>query len=156
MAVICITSALNHHCSAQVPLHTPSVHQRSPSFHLSMNSARHRSISGDSISPKVPRSLSPPSQTYHRSILPQSVPTPALVESVAGAAHYSGIRVDPDTLKRRHSGHDRRASHTQVKADHHRVMADLKELYACKPTLEIFERSWNKDAVFEVTYIVLG
>jgi hypothetical protein len=113
-------------------------------------SSPHRSASRDSWSSKGLQSPSPPSLTYHRSILPQSVPTPALVESVAGAAHYSGVRVDPDTLNRRHSSHDRRASHTQVKVDHDRAMADLKELYACKPTLEIFERSWSKDAVLEV------
>lgn len=29
------------------------------------------------------------------------------------------------------------------------VMNDLKELYCCRPSLEIFQRSWRNDAVFE-------
>jgi len=28
-------------------------------------------------------------------------------------------------------------------------MEDLKELYCCRPRLEIFQRSWRQDAVFE-------
>jgi len=76
-----------------------------------------------------------------------TVPTPALVESVAGGAHYSGGNVD--TLKHRHSSHDRHDTHTDVKADHQRVLADIRELFECRPTPEIFERSWHKDAVFE-------
>lgn len=116
-----------------------SHHTRSPS----------RISRRSSGSPKSARSPSPPSQTYHPSILPRSVPTPALVESVAGGAHYAGGRVDPDsTLKHRRSNSQRH--HTELKHDHRRVLEDLSELYCCRPTVEIFERSWHKDAVFEV------
>ncbi|KAJ7470537.1 hypothetical protein FB451DRAFT_1340005 [Mycena latifolia] len=116
-----------------------------------MSSFHHRSPSAASQSPSHHRSPSSasnsePTQTHHHSILP-TVPTPALVESVAGAAHYSGGNVDP--LKHRHSSHDRQDTHTDVKADHQRVLADLAELFQCRPTPEIFERSWHKDAVFE-------
>ncbi len=111
----------------------------------------HRSLSLESAHSSSPRSPSPPSQTFHSSILPHSIPTPALLESVAGAAHYSGVKVDPEALKHRRASMDRRSSANEpVKADHQRIMADLKELYCCRPTVEIFERSWNKDAVFEV------
>ncbi|SJL00207.1 uncharacterized protein ARMOST_03519 [Armillaria ostoyae] len=110
----------------------------------------HRSLSLESAHSSSPRSPSPPSQTFHSSILPHSIPTPALLESVAGAAHYSGVKVDPESLKHRRASMDRRSSANEpVKADHQRIMADLKELYCCRPTVEIFERSWNKDAVFE-------
>lgn len=114
----------------------------------------HRTTSSDSQSSyPPPRSPSPPSITYHPSILPRSVPTPALVESVAGAAHYSGIRIEPETqLKHRRSSHGEHTVHSELKADHRRVLADLKELYCCRPTLEIFERSWSRDAVFEVRW----
>ncbi|KAF9483783.1 hypothetical protein BDN70DRAFT_873399 [Pholiota conissans] len=110
-------------------------------------SLHHRSLSRDTqgISSVPPRSPSPPTQTFHPSIM---LPTPALVESVAGGAHYAGVRVDTDTvLKHRRSSSSR--PHTQLAHHHERVLDDLTELYCCRPTLEIFERSWNKDAVFE-------
>ncbi|KAJ7721076.1 hypothetical protein DFH07DRAFT_872212 [Mycena maculata] len=95
-------------------------------------------------------SNSEPSQTHHHSLLPAAVPTTALVESVAGAAHYSGSHVEPPPTKHRHSSHDAEAhSHTAVKGDHKRVLEDLRALYECRPTAEIFERSWHPDAVFE-------
>jgi len=106
------------------------------SFH---NQQHHRSPSSGSNSE--------PSQTHHHSLLPTVMPTPALVESVAGAAHYSGGHVD--SMNRRHSSHDHNDTHTEVKADHRRVLEDIRELYECRPTPEIFERSWHKDAVFE-------
>jgi len=103
-----------------------------------------RSTSHDSI----PRSSSPPSLTYHPNIIP--IPTQSLVESVAGAAHYSGVKLDQDsTFKRRRSSHDTGDIHTKLKSGHKQILDDLKELYECRPTLEIFERSWNKDAEFE-------
>ncbi|KAF9466402.1 hypothetical protein BDZ94DRAFT_1251864 [Collybia nuda] len=114
-----------------------------------MSESHHRrTTSNDSKASYPPPS--PPSLTYHSSILPRSVPTPALVESVAGAAHYSGIRIEPEAqLKRRRSSHGEREVHSELKADHSRVLADLKELYCCRPTLEILDRLWRKDAIFE-------
>ncbi|KAJ7752079.1 hypothetical protein B0H16DRAFT_815450 [Mycena metata] len=119
-----------------------SSHHRSPSA----SSAPHRaSSSGHHRSPSS-ASNGEPTQTHHHSILP-TVPTPALVESVAGGAHYSGSNVEP--LKHRHSSHDRPDTHTELKADHQRVLEDIRALYECRPTPEIFNRSWHKDAVFE-------
>ena len=105
----------------------------------------HRRCSSSSSS--SPRSPSPPSQTYYPSIL--SMPTPALVESAAGGAHYSGVKVDSEMLlkHRRNSSFKR---HTEIEHCHQRVLEDLTELYCCRPTREIFERSWHKDAEFEV------
>ncbi|PBK77956.1 hypothetical protein ARMSODRAFT_946796 [Armillaria solidipes] len=121
-----------------------------PNHHHHHHHHHHRSLSLESAHSSSPRSPSPPSQTFHSSILPHSIPTPALLESVAGAAHYSGVKVDPESLKHKRASMDRRSSTNEpVKADHQRIMADLKELYCCRPTVEIFERSWNKDAVFE-------
>jgi len=34
-----------------------------------------------------------------------------------------------------------------------RIMADLKELYCCRPSKEIFERTWRPDAIFEVSFV---
>ncbi|ESK85902.1 hypothetical protein Moror_2325 [Moniliophthora roreri MCA 2997] len=116
------------------------------------NRGHRRSTSGHS---HTARSRSPPSQTFHSSILPQSVPTPALLGSIASGAHYSGVPVDPDTIKHRRTGSDprRSSSHVDVKEDHNRVLGDLKELYCCRPTMEILERSWHKDAVFEDPFV---
>lgn len=97
-----------------------------------------------------------PSQTFHPSILPLALPTPALVDSVAGAAHYSGASIEPDTstsstrLRHTSSPPTRHASHTELKPGHHQVIADLNELFACKPTIEVFDRRWRQDAVLEV------
>jgi len=76
------------------------------------------------------------------------MPTPALVESAAGGAHYSGVKVDSEMLLK----HRRNCSfrqHTEIKHYHQRILEDLTELYCCRPTREIFERSWHRDAEFE-------
>jgi hypothetical protein len=43
--------------------------------------------------PSSPTSPSPhlPTHTYHTSLLPRSIPTPALIDSAVGGAHYSGV-----------------------------------------------------------------
>ncbi|KAJ7172703.1 hypothetical protein C8R46DRAFT_894566 [Mycena filopes] len=120
-----------------------SPHHRSPS---ASSSANHRSQSSGHHRSPSSASNGDPTQTHHYSILP-TVPTPALVESVAGGAHYSGSNIEP--LKHRHSSHDRPDTHTELKADHHRVLEDIRALYECRPTPEIFHRSWHPDAVFE-------
>jgi len=116
-----------------------------------MSVVHHRSFSSDSQgSSKPPRSPSPPCHTFHPSILPR-MPTPALVESVAGAAHYSGVNVETESVvKRRRSSTSR--PHTELNHNHQRILDDLTELYCARPTLEILERSWHKDAQFEVSH----
>jgi len=76
------------------------------------------------------------------------MPTPALVESVAGGAHYAGVKVDTETLLK-HRRNSSLKQHTEIKNYHQRILEDLTELYCCRPTREIFERSWNRDAEFE-------
>ena len=116
---------------------------------MSMSRSRSRHTHNDQHRPRSP---SPPSQTFHPSILPHSVPTPALVESVAGAAHYAGAPIDPSVVlkHRRSSSGDTPGAHTMLEHAHERVLADLTELYCCRPTVEIFNRSWRKDAEYEV------
>ncbi|KAF5331061.1 hypothetical protein D9619_005939 [Psilocybe cf. subviscida] len=133
-------------------MNSPNSHRRSVSGDYTSR-GHHRSMSRDSRgSGAIVHSPSPPpTQTFHPNILPRSVPTPALVESVAGGAHYAGAKVDSETLiKRRRSSNKR--SHTELKSDHKRVLDDLTELFCARPTLEILERSWTKDAEFEDPY----
>ena len=108
-------------------------------------SENHRRCSSSSSS--SPRPPSPPSQTYYPSIL--SMPTPALVESAAGGAHYSGVKVDSEMLLK-HRRNSSFKQHTEIEHYHQRILEDLTELYCCRPTQEIFERSWHRDAEFEV------
>lgn len=114
-----------------------------------MSEHRHvRSTSHDSQGTHRRHISPPPSQKFHPPMHIPSVPTPALLESVAGGAHYAGVNVEPGSvLKHRRSSTSR--PHNVLKHDHIRVLDDLTELYCCRPTLEIFQRSWNKDAVFE-------
>ncbi|KAJ7134973.1 hypothetical protein C8R43DRAFT_1072814 [Mycena crocata] len=108
-------------------------------------SSHHRSPSAASAASNNEQ----PSQTHHHSLIPTVLPTGGAVVGVAGGAHYSGSHVDPEPLKHRHSSHERSQTHMDLKADHHRVLEDIRELYELRPTPEIFERSWHKDAVFE-------
>jgi hypothetical protein len=129
-------------------------HSIAPSPITTMSGIIHyRTLSSDSQgTSKSPRSTSPPSHTFHQSILPH-VPTPALLESVAGGAHYSGVNVEAESvLKRRRASASR--SHSDLSHDHRRILDDLTELYCGRPTLEILQRSWSKDAQFEVSYCV--
>ncbi|KAF7295122.1 PINc domain-containing protein [Mycena indigotica] len=92
-----------------------------------------------------------PSQTHHSSLLPNILPTPAVIESVAGAAHFTGSHVEP--LKHRHSSHEHHEAHTILKADHRKLLDDLRELYECRPVPAIFTRSWHPDAVYETPLV---
>lgn len=140
-----------------------------PTATMSINHHHHHrsNSAGRSLSPRrastssAERSTSPgPTQTFHPHILPRSVPTPALVESAASGAHYAGIKVDGGSQHRANNHeHQRRSSaHNDVElaADHGRVLEDLKEIFSCRATVEIFERSWRKDAVFEVRWLANG
>ncbi|KAG5354153.1 hypothetical protein C0989_003666 [Termitomyces sp. Mn162] len=113
-------------------------------------SKHRRTLSRGSATSNPPRSPSPPTLTYHHPpLLP--IHTSALVESVAGGAHYSGAKFDNQSpLKRRRSSQDYGENHRQLKPEHRRVLNDLRELYECRPTVDIFERTWSPDAVFEV------
>lgn len=118
-----------------------------------MRSPRHEASTNNHEYPP-PRSPSPPTLTYHPQILPQVIPTPSLVESVAGAAHYSGVKVNSGSgIHHRRRSSTALEQHTELKEEHGYVMKDLVELYCCRPTPEIFERSWTKDATFEVNNV---
>lgn len=66
-----------------------------PSATMSTEAATLTPSSPSSTLHPLPQPPSPtlnlPTQTYHSSLLPRSIPTPALLDSVAGGAHYSGV-----------------------------------------------------------------
>ena len=89
--------------------------------------------------PPRPRSPSPPSQTHHHTHFLHAVPTPALLQSVAGAAHYSGVdpvkersiatrRMNSIEHDRGRAGPKRHSSAVDEGADHRAVVDDLKEV----------------------------
>ncbi|KAH9977196.1 hypothetical protein BGW80DRAFT_1287917 [Lactifluus volemus] len=113
-----------------------------------------------SNSPTLPRPPSPllPTHTYHSSLLPRSIPTPALLDSVAGAAHYSGV----DSVNQRRRSlrgdsqiHRRESARRQSTLPagpnlfHLAVMDDLKDMYEGHATKQMLQRRWRKDAEYE-------
>ncbi|TDL27435.1 hypothetical protein BD410DRAFT_683936, partial [Rickenella mellea] len=90
-----------------------------------------------------------PTQTFHPALVPNPIPTPALLGSAAGGAHYSGAK-----MHHRHSDIARASfssggSPVELEGRRKKVMDDVRELFECRPTIEIFQRSWSKDAEFE-------
>ncbi|KAF8478225.1 hypothetical protein JB92DRAFT_1857248 [Gautieria morchelliformis] len=85
------------------------------------------------------RSPSPPAITRHAptTLLPTSLPTPAMVRSVAEAAHYSGPVRRPSHGDRVRASFGRGLSDEDLTAGRRRVLDDLKELFCSRPTLEI-------------------
>jgi hypothetical protein len=61
--------------------------------------------------PTSPTNL--PTQTYHISILPRSIPTPALLDSAVGGAHYSGV----ESVNERRRSIRSSNTHHQLNAD---------------------------------------
>lgn len=84
---------------------------------------------------------------YHRPTLQIPLPIPDIIYSAAGGAHYSGAPVsENDDQVITSPG---KPSPPMDDTIRDRIMADLKELYCCRPSEEIFERTWRPDAVFE-------
>ncbi|KAI0078152.1 hypothetical protein K474DRAFT_1641989 [Panus rudis PR-1116 ss-1] len=77
-----------------------------------------------------------------------SFPTPHLVDSIAGGAHYAGgIPVHHSTTGEPHvNGDDPTAEH-HIK--HRQVLKDLEEVYCGRVTLDILLRRFRREAEFE-------
>ncbi|KAH7930890.1 hypothetical protein BV22DRAFT_999907 [Leucogyrophana mollusca] len=96
-----------------------------------------------------PRSPSPPTITHHPAGLLGSFPIPNIAQSAAGGAHYSGAPMTEAAQPRSSSGNTLCLEDDKAHLNRQQIMRDLKELYCCRPTREIFERTWRRDAVFE-------
>jgi hypothetical protein len=89
-----------------------------------------------------------PTMTYHRPTLHIPLPISDIIYSAAGGAHYSGAPVSDDDDDEVVSSPGK-PSPPMDDTIRDRIMADLKELYCCRPSKEIFERTWRPDAIFE-------
>ncbi|KAI0797763.1 hypothetical protein C8Q75DRAFT_801682 [Abortiporus biennis] len=93
----------------------------------------------------------PPHPTRRRSSFAVSIPTPDLFGSIASGAHYVGAM---GSARDEHPGGHRRATSVnvddpKVEDAYREVMEDLKEMFCGRTTLEILNRRWKRDAVFE-------
>ncbi|KAG2349369.1 hypothetical protein BDR05DRAFT_871625 [Suillus weaverae] len=88
-----------------------------------------------------------PTMIYHRPTLQIPLPISDIIYSAAGGAHYSGAPVSENDDQIVTSPGKPIPPMDDTIRD--RIMADLKELYCCRPSKEIFERTWRLDAVFE-------
>jgi len=106
-----------------------------------------------------------PSLTYHTSLLPRSIPTPALLDSALGGSHYntSGVEsVNERRLSMRrhsHSPNDATTPNSPGRRQsvlpaipnplHLAVLDDLKDMYEGSATKEVLQKRWRKDAEYE-------
>ncbi|KAG2146937.1 uncharacterized protein EDB93DRAFT_1284613 [Suillus bovinus] len=94
-----------------------------------------------------------PTMVYHRQTLQIPLPISDIIYSAAGGAHYSGAPVSEDDDQVVTSPVSGQFSLPMDDTIQDRIMADLKELYCCRPSKEIFERTWRPDAVYEDTLV---
>ncbi|KAB5592568.1 hypothetical protein CTheo_3963 [Ceratobasidium theobromae] len=75
-----------------------------------------------------------------------NLPTPGLLSSLAGAAHYTGNpRYSQQEAVRANFG----LKEVVLVGQRKQIVDDVLELFSAHPSLEIFDRSWNRGAVFE-------
>ncbi|KAL5533067.1 hypothetical protein ACEPAF_4843 [Sanghuangporus sanghuang] len=85
-----------------------------------------------------------PTQIFH----PSFVPKPSgILGSAASGAHYSGAKVHHRRTDIERASVTRGPS--EISEGHQRVLDDLKELYCCRPSAEIFRRTFREDAELE-------
>ncbi|KAH7889779.1 hypothetical protein F5I97DRAFT_1924298 [Phlebopus sp. FC_14] len=88
--------------------------------------------------------------THHASTIPMPGP-PKVAHSAAGGAHYTGASITTAGTRRTELGEASRAPQPgkDGQTSRERIMNDLRELYCCRPTKAIFERTWHPEAMYE-------
>ncbi|KAI6006042.1 hypothetical protein EDD15DRAFT_2384668 [Pisolithus albus] len=111
------------------------------------------------ISPQGQPSSSspPPTITYHHSPTMLPIPPPQIAHAAVGGAHYSTMYTSQHSHRRASSGdRPRRASQSageMEESERRRIVDDLNELFCCRPSIDIFKRTWRRDAVFEDPWV---
>ncbi|KAI6100377.1 hypothetical protein EDD16DRAFT_474824 [Pisolithus croceorrhizus] len=105
-----------------------------------------------------PLSSSPrPTITYHHSPTLLPVPPPQIAHAAVGGAHYSTMYTSQHARRRSSSGSKpRRASQSArdvEESERQKIVDDLNELFCCRPSIDIFKRTWRHDAVFEDPWV---
>ncbi|KAG9014798.1 hypothetical protein FRB94_008956 [Tulasnella sp. JGI-2019a] len=107
-----------------------------------------------SISRQISTRPGEPSLTFYPDQSAASViPAVPDIEGLAGGAHFNAAAnlgkqlEDAGSLKRTVEYLD--SSDVKLHGRRKRVVLDVLECYCCKPSIDIFRRSWREDSVFE-------
>lgn len=85
---------------------------------------------GESASEAGPRPPSPPSQTFHPSLLSSPIPSEGLFGSAAAGAHYSGAKVAHRRSDMQRASFGTGSSGVELDDRRRQVVNDLKEVRA--------------------------
>ncbi|KAG8747009.1 hypothetical protein FRC10_002808 [Ceratobasidium sp. 414] len=126
------------------PSPTTGSSSRRLSFTLTRTGTRHSDRTGRRLS--TTSSHATAHSWYGATGVLANLPTPGLLSSLAGAAHYTGNPKfsKQDALRASFGTRD-----VILEDQRKQTLDDVLELFCSHPSLEIFERSWHRDAVFE-------
>ncbi|CUA66788.1 hypothetical protein RSOLAG22IIIB_00236 [Rhizoctonia solani] len=114
------------------------------SFTLTRTGTRHSDRAGRRLSTTSSRATT---HSWHGSSgILANLPTPGMLASLAGAAHYTG---NPKYTKQEALRASFGSKNVVLEGQRKQTVEDVLELFCAHPSLEIFERSWRRDAVFE-------
>ncbi|KAJ1304625.1 hypothetical protein OPQ81_005767 [Rhizoctonia solani] len=114
------------------------------SFTLTRTGTRHSDRTGRRLSTTSSHATT---HSWHGSSgILANLPTPGMLASLAGAAHYTGNpRYSQQEAVRAGFG----SKNVVLEGKRKQTVEDVLELFCAHPSLEIFDRSWHRDAVFE-------
>ncbi|EUC64194.1 hypothetical protein RSOL_437140 [Rhizoctonia solani AG-3 Rhs1AP] len=114
------------------------------SFTLTRTGTRHSDRTGRRLSTTSSHATA---HSWHGSSgVLANLPTPGMLASLAGAAHYTG---NPKYTQQEAVRASFGSKNVVLEGQRKQTVEDVLELFSAHPSLEIFERSWHRDAVFE-------
>lgn len=118
------------------------------SFTLTRTGTRHSDRTGRRLSTTSSHATT---HSWHGSSgILANLPTPGMLASLAGAAHYTG---NPKYSQQEAVRASFGSKNVVLEGKRKQTVEDVLELFCAHPSLEIFDRSWHRDAVFEDPFI---
>ncbi|CAE6445725.1 unnamed protein product [Rhizoctonia solani] len=118
------------------------------SFTLTRTGTRHSDRTGRRLSTTSSHATA---HSWHGSSgILANLPTPGMLASLAGAAHYTG---NPKYSQQEAVRASFGSKNVVLEGKRKQTVEDVLELFCAHPSLEIFDRSWHRDAVFEDPFI---
>ncbi|KAF8678095.1 RNA polymerase II C-terminal domain phosphoserine binding [Rhizoctonia solani] len=116
------------------------------SFTLTRTGTRHSDRTGRRLSTTSSHATT---HSWHGSSgILANLPTPGMLASLAGGAHYTG---NPKYSKQEAVRASFGSKNVILEGKRKQTVEDVLELFCAHPSLEIFDRSWHPNAVFEST-----